>query len=383
VSVIDFSFTKEQNEYRSEVIRFSKEVLNIHPNENGFSRKMWKEVSDFGLLGMMVGESYGGMGESYLTTAISMEALGYACKNNGFVFAIGNHIWAAQNLIDLYGSDYLKEKYLRKMIVGECIGAFALTEAEAGSDSMNISTKAVAEGDSYILNGNKIFISNGTIADIFILLAVTNDKPRRVTAFVVENSFSGLSVGKEIGKLGLKDCPTSEVILTNCRIPKENILGYVDRGENIITAALEWERCFEFAPHIGTMNRVMEQCIKYVNERKQFDQYIKKFQAISHKIADMKVSIEMSLQMLYKIAWLKDNGKTAFLEASIFKLFVSEHYIKLCQDALQIFGAYGYSTEYEIERELRDSLASSIYSGTSEIQRNTIFNLSMLSPYLS
>jgi alkylation response protein AidB-like acyl-CoA dehydrogenase len=175
--------------------------------------------------------------------------------------------------------------------------------------------------------------------------------------------------------LGLNSCPLSEVTLTDCFIPEENVLGTPDSGKMIFISALEWERIYEFAPHIGAMHRVIDSCMKYVNERKQFGQNIGEFQAVSHKIANMKIHFELSRNMLYKIAWMKDQGKNAFTDASIFKVFVSESYIQACRDALQIFGAYGYTKEYDIERELRDALACSIYSGTNEIQRNTIYRM--------
>ncbi len=373
---MEFSLTKEQKEFRQEIIDFARENLNDSRYYEEFSMDMWKKVSDFGLLGITIGEEYGGLGESYETAAIAFESLGYACKNNGFIFVINNHIWVSQNIIYLYGSKELKDKYLPVMVEGKKIGAIAITEAEAGSDAFSMTTNAVEDGDYYVLNGTKMFISNGPIADIFIVFAVTKEAPdKKVTAFVVERSFEGVSTGKDIEKMGLGACPTSELILNNVRVPKENVIGKLNSGGNIMTGAIEWERCFEFAPHIGVMQRVMEESIKQANGRKQFGKPIGVNQSVSHKIAEMEVGIEMARLMLYKIAWLKDNKKSAYLETSIFKLFVSENYIKACRDAMQILGAYGYTKEYDMERELRDALACSIYSGTNEMQKNTIYNM--------
>ncbi len=373
---MDFTLTKEQKEYRQEIIDFAREHLNDSRFYEEFSRDMWKKVSDFGLLEITIDEEYGGLGESYTTAAIAFESLGYACENNGFIFVINNHIWVSQNLINVYGSNELKEKYLPAMIKGEKIGAIAITESEAGSDAFSMVANAVEDGDDYVLNGTKMFITNGPIADVFIVFAVTMEAPvKKITAFVVERNFEGVSTGKDIEKMGLDACPTSELILNNVRVPKENILGKFNFGSNILTGALAWERCFEFAPHVGVMQRVMEECIEQAKSRKQFGKPIGENQAVSHKIAEMAVSIEMSRLMLYKIAWLKDQKKSAYLESSIFKLFVSENYIKTCRDAMQIFGAYGYSKECGMERELRDALASSIYSGTNEMQKNTIYNM--------
>jgi alkylation response protein AidB-like acyl-CoA dehydrogenase len=334
---------------------------------------LWDKLAEFGLFGLTIGEKYGGLNEDFLTAAVAYEALGYGCADNGLTFAATNHVFVALNLIYLYGSDFLKEKYIAKMMSGEWIGAFTLTEAQSGSDAFALSMNARKEGGSYILNGSKMFVSNGTIADVFIVAARVEDG--KFACFVVEKLFPGVSVGKEIEKMGLESCPFSEVTLQNCIVPEENVLGSAQLGYGIVTAALEWERIYEFAPHVGAMRRVLERCIKYANERIQYKQPISAFQAVSHKIADMKLAVETARLLLYKAAWLKDQKKSAFLEASMFKLYTSENYIKICKDALQIFGAYGYCKEYGIERELRDALACSIYSGTSEIQRNTIYQL--------
>ncbi|MCI9139114.1 acyl-CoA dehydrogenase [bacterium 1XD42-8] len=372
---MDFSYSQEQKEYRKEIINFAKEHLNDENYLEQYDPKMWKETADFGLFGLTIGEEYKGLGENYQTAAYVYESLGYACKNNGFIFVINNHVWVSQNMIYLYGSKELKDKYIYNMVEGKKIGAIAITEANAGSDALSMTTMARKEGDNYILNGSKMFISNGPIADIFLVFAITKESPKKITAFVVEKTFEGVKTGPNIEKMGLHACPTSELILHNVHVPKENILGKVDGGSTILMQALEWERCYEFAPHVGVMQRIMEGCIKHVKTRQQFGKPIGDYQAISHKIADMKIAIEMSKIMLYKIAWLKDMNKTAYTEASIFKTYVSEKYIKTCQDAVQIFGAYGYTKEYELERELRDALACSIYSGTNEMQKNTIYEM--------
>lgn len=373
---MEFNLSPDQKSLKKEVIEFAKNNLNNKSYFECFSREMWEKISDFGLLGVTVSEKYKGLHESYLTAAIMFEALGYGCENNGFTFVVNNHIWVAQNLIYLYGLDELKEKYLYDMTAGRKIGAIAITEAESGSDAFSMTTKAVESGDDYILNGSKMFISNGPIADVFIVFAVTEWEPtKKITAFVIEKNTDGLKAGPDIEKMGLNSCPTSEITFVNCRVSKKNILGRLNQGSLIMTSALEWERIYEFAPHVGAMQRIMEKCLEHVNSRKQFGKPIGDYQAVSHKIADMQVSIEMGRLLLYKLAWLKDNNRMAFKESSIFKVFVSENYVKLCRDALQIFGAYGYTKEYDIERELRDALACTIYSGTNEMQRNTIYSL--------
>lgn len=373
---MNFDITKEQKQLRREVITFAKENLNNKEYLEKFSAEMFEKIANFGLLGITIDEEYGGLGEDYLTAAITFEALGYACENNGLVFVVNNHIWVCQNLINIYGNEELKKKYLFDMVQGKKIGAIAITEAESGSDAMSMHTTAKEDCDYYILNGSKMFISNGPIADVFVVYAVTEETPcKKYTAFVVEKSFEGIKIGSNIEKMGLGACPTCEVVFDNCKVPKQNVLGTVNNAGIIMTMALEWERLFEFVPHIGVMQRIMERCIEQANVRKQFGKNIGENQSVSNKIADMRMSIEMSRLLMYKIACLKDSNKSAYLETSIFKLFVSEAYIKTCRDAMQIFGAYGYSKEYGLERELRDALACSIYSGTNEIQKNTIYNI--------
>lgn len=376
---MEFTISNEQKQLKQEIINFARENLNSESELDYFSKDAWKKISEFGLFGLNVSEEYGGMEESYLTSALAIEALGYACINNGLVFAINNHIWVGINLIHIFGSDNLKKKYLEKMVMGDLIGAIAITEADSGSDAHSMVTTAVEDGDSYLLNGSKMFISNGTIADVFVVFAKVGDKQSSdITAFIVEKAFDGVEVGKDIEKMGLNSCPMAEVVFKNCRVPKENILGGLKKGKSILTSALEWERCYEFACHVGAMQRVMEKCITYVNQRKQFNKYLSEYQSVTHKIANMKMNIELSRLMLYKIAWMKDSKKNAFMETSIFKLFVSESYISACKDAMQIFGAYGYTREYGLEREMRDALACSIYSGTNEMQRNTIYIMAAL-----
>jgi len=376
---LEFSITEEQKQFRQEIINFARGNLNKEDELDSFSYDSWRKAGAFGFFGLNVPEKFGGADGSYLDAAIAIEALGYACINNGFVFVVNNHIWVGLNLINQFGSDYLKQKYLPEMVAGNLIGAIAITEADSGSDAYSMTSVAVEKEDGYVLSGSKMFISNGSIADVFVVFAKIGDqKSNLITAFVVEKGWEGVEVGKEIEKMGLCSCPISEVTFKNCRIPKENVLGGVGNGKNIMMSALEWERCYEFACHVGAMQRVMEKCIAYVNQRKQFGKFLSEYQAVTHKIANMKMNIEMSKLMLYKIAWMKDHKKKAFLETSVFKLFVSESYISACKDAMQIFGAYGYTIEYGLEREMRDALACSVYSGTNEMQRNTIYTMAML-----
>lgn len=369
-------FTQDQKDIYNGTVSFVHKNLNRDEDLEYFSYDAWASTAKYGLFGICASEEYGGLQESYSVAAAAMEALGYSCINNGFVFAITNHIWVGIQLIERFASSALKQKYLKKAIEGRSICAMAITEADAGSDAHAMKTTMTLKGDNYIINGSKMFVSNGTIADLFIVygLVEVNEK-LQMTAFIVEKQMKGVHVGKEIDKMGLKCCPMCEISFQECEVPKENILGSVGIGGLIMNTALELERCFEFAPHVGAMQRIMEKCYTYVNKRQQFGKCIADYQGISHKIAEMKVKIELAKSFLYKIAMIKDGGRSAYLEAAIFKLHVSEAYIQTCRDAMQIFGAYGYTVEYGIEREMRDALACSIYSGTNEIQKNTIFNM--------
>lgn len=373
---MNHKFTEEQQELVDAVINFAKTELNDKDSSGSFSYEIWNKISEFGVLGLPVPQEYGGMGESYLTAALILEAFGYACTDNGLIFVINNHIWVSENLINLYGSKIIKKKYLPQMTCGKKIGAIAITEAEAGSDALAMKTKAESKENYFILNGSKMFISNGPIADIFVVFAKTQRNGKDgITAFLVEKEYEGVIIGKEIEKMGLESCPTSEIFFKDVKVPCDNIIGKINQGSLILTMALEWERIFEFAPHIGAMRRIMERCIDHINNRKQFGKQLSTYQALTHKISDMEINIYLSKMMLYHLAEIKDLNKSTFKEASIFKVFVSESYIKTCRDAMQIFGAYGYTKEYGIEQELRDALACSIYSGTNEIQRNTIFTM--------
>lgn len=373
---MNFSFTEEQLDLKNELIDFVRRDINT-PDEIGFTREKWLKCAEFGLIGMNISSEYGGLELDYVTSALLLEALGYACDDSGFVFAITNHLWVCQNVLDKYGNQQQKDKYMSGLVQGKYVGCFAITESESGSDTYSMQTTATREGDYYILNGSKMFISNGPIADVYIVMAKTGEKngKSKFSAFLVERNFEGFKVGKQIDKMGLTSCPMAELIFDNCKVPAENLILAENKGEKVSNFSLKMERIFEFGSHIGAMERIMEKCITYVNERKQYGKPIKEYQSLTNMISDMKMKIEVAKTYLYKVAWMIDQGKNAYLEASILKLFISENYVKTCLDAVQIHGAYGYSKEYGLERELRDSIASTIYSGTSEVQRDIIFKL--------
>jgi alkylation response protein AidB-like acyl-CoA dehydrogenase len=375
---MDFEFTKEQLEYKQNAIRFAQKVLNEGVIERDrdavFSRQLWKRCANFGIQGSAFPEQYGGNNADILSTVLLMEGLGYGCKDSGLIFAINGQMWTVQMPILSFGTEAQKNKYLPKLCSGEWIGAHGMTEPDSGSDAFSLQTTAKHDGDYYILNGTKTFSTCASEADVFIVFA-TVDKRKGfmgVTGFIVERDFPGFSVSKPIEKMGLRTAPFSELILDECKVPVGNRLGKEGNGASIFDVAIEWERSCILASLLGGMERQLEQCIKYAKGRKQFGKPIGKYQSIANKIVDMKVRMETSRLMLYNLAWKKKTKGKATMEAAITKLYLSESWIKSCLDAIQIHGGYGFTTEYELERDLRDSIGSTLYSGTSEIQRNII-----------
>jgi hypothetical protein len=375
---MDFEFSKEQLEFKQNAIRFAQRALNdgiIERDRDAvFSRELWKKCADFGIQGCAFPEQYGGNNADILSTMLLMEGLGYGCKDSGLIFAINGQMWSVQMPILKFGSEAQKNGYLPRLCSGELIGADSITEPDSGSDAYSLRTTARLDGNYYILNGTKTFCTMAPLADVFVVFA-TVDKRKGfmgVTAFIIERDYPGFCVSKDIGKMGLRTAPFAELILEDCKVPSENRLGKEGNGAAIFDDSIEWERSCILASLLGGMERQLERCIKYAKERKQFGKSIGKYQSVANKIVDMKVRMETSRLMLYKLAWMKKAHGKATMEAAITKLYLSESWIKSCLDAIQIHGGYGYTTEYELERDLRDSIGGTLYSGTSEIQRNII-----------
>jgi len=275
--------------------------------------------------------------------------------------------------LSLFGTPAQKKKYLPKLCDGTMIGSIAMAEPESGSDAFNLKTRAVKKGAGYVLNGSKTLITNAPVADLYVVFAMVEPpEGGGVTAFLIERGTPGLTVGRTLETMGLRSSPLGEVSFENCEVPAESLLGKAGDGAAIFTGAMELERCGIPASHVGAMERILERCVEYARERKQFGKPIGDFQAVSQKIAEMKIRLETSRLLVYRAAWLKSQGRHAVLEASITKAHVGEAYIQTCLDAIQIFGGRGYLTEFELERELRDAIPSRIYSGTSEIQKKII-----------
>ena len=371
---MDFAWSEEQAAFRKEVLRFAREelkddVITRDKNEQ-FSWDLWKKCAKFGIQGLPIPVEYGGGGADILTTACALEALGYGCQDNGLIFSINAHMWSSEIPIWNFGTEEHKRKYLPGLVSGG-LGLHAMTEPGSGSDAYSLKTRAEKKGDRYILNGSKTFSSNAPDADVTIVFANLDPSlgANGVTAFLVDKGTPGFTVGRKLHKMGLRTSPMAEIALQDCEIPLSNLLGKEFGGQAVFTSSMEWERICILASHLGAMQRIMETCVKYAKERKQFGEPIGKFSAIANKIADMDVRLETGRLALYKAAWLKAQGKHPLREAAIAKLYVSEACVQSCLEAIQIFGGYGYMTEYELERELRDAISGTIYSGTSEIQR--------------
>ena len=309
-----------------------------------------------------------------------LESLAYGCRDNGLVHSIITDNLCAMQMAR-FGAEYQKTLYLPSICQGSKICAQAITEPDAGSDIGAIRTTAEKNSNSFVINGTKMFISNGPIADVILLFAVTDSTKKsfgRISCFLVETENNGVICCKPLDKMGLRTLQNGEVVFSDCHVDFQSILGKEGQGSIIFNEAMQWERIMLFASHLGTSKRVMEATVKYAKERYQSGQPIGKYQLISEKIAGMRVGYELGKLILHKAAWLVDQGRTATLEASIAKLFISETLQRVCLDAVQIHGAYGYMKEFELERDLRDSIASTIYSGTSEIQKIIISALSGL-----
>lgn len=380
---MDFSWTSDQEGFKSKVVEFAQKNLNhniVDRDRNSvFPLEDWKKCADYGIQGLAAPLAYGGKKEEIdlLSATLAMEALGYGCKDNGLAFALNAQMWTVQQPIAQFGTDVQKEKYLRYLVDGSLIGAHGLTEENAGSDIFNMQTQAVKVDGGYILNGKKRYITLGPIADIILIFAITNPKVGKwgVSGFIVEANSKGFRAEKNTAKMGMRSVPFGEIILEDCFVPVENRLGKEGAGWGITTASLEYDRCCILASQLGAMQRQLEESISFVKQRKQFGKTINNFQSVSNRIANMKLRLETSRLLLYKVAWLKTQGKPAMMEATLLKLQLSESFVESSLDAIRNHGGHGYITENGIERDLRDAVGGIIYAGTSDIQRNIISNL--------
>jgi alkylation response protein AidB-like acyl-CoA dehydrogenase len=375
---VNFELTEEQQKLQEAAIKFAAGELATdmiaRDRDEHFDRESWRKCADFGVLSMPIPVEYGGTGLTLSEVIAVMEGLGYGTRDQGLLFSINAHLWTNSIPILIYGTEEQKKKYLPGLSNGELIGANGASEPNAGSDIFAMTTRAEKKDGRYVLNGTKMFVSNAPVSDLLVSYATVNPAlgTMGITGFIVERNAPGVSISRKLHKMGLRTSPMSEVIFDNVEVPLENRLGREGRGVEVFECSMEWERGCILANCMGAMRRQLEKCISHCQTRKQFGKAIGKNQSVANRIVDMKVRLDTCRPLVYRIGWLKDRGKSALLESAIAKLYVSESYVKSSLDAIQIFGGYGYMTEQEVERDLRDAVGSTLYSGTSEIQRNII-----------
>ena len=340
--------------------------------EERFDREIFDKMAELGLTGIPWPEEYGGIGSDYVAYCIAIEELSRVCASTGVTLSA--HTSLAGWPIYKFGNEEQKQKYLRPMAQGEHIGAYGLTEPGSGSDSGAMKTTARLEGDHYILNGSKIFITNGGVADTYVVFALTDpsSKHKGTSAFIVEKDFPGFSVGKKEKKLGIRSSPTTEIIFEECKVPKENLLGQEGEGFKIAMMTLDGGRNGIAAQAVGIAQGALDAAVDYAKDRVQFGKPISAQQGVGFKLADMATGVEAARLLTYQAAWLESEGLPYGKESAMSKLFAGDTAMKVTTEAVQIFGGYGYTKDYPVERYMRDAKITQIYEGTQEIQRLVI-----------
>ncbi|WP_377520666.1 acyl-CoA dehydrogenase [Priestia megaterium] len=369
-----FKLSEEHEMIRKMVRDFAKnEVAPTaaqRDEEERFDRGIFTQMADLGLTGIPWPEQYGGIGSDYLAYCIAIEELSRVCASTGVTLSA--HTSLAGWPIYTFGTEEQKQKYLKPMATGEKIGAYGLTEPSAGSDAGGMRTLAVKDGEDYILNGSKIFITNGGEADIYVVFARIDPNEKRTSAFIIEKDMPGFSVGKKEKKLGIRSSPTTEIIFEDCRVPKENLLGNEGEGFKVAMMTLDGGRNGIAAQAVGIAQGALDAAVAYAKERQQFGKPIISQQGIAFKLADMATSIEAARLLTYQAAWLESQGLPYGKESAMSKLYAGDTAMKVTTEAVQVFGGYGYTKDYPVERFMRDAKITQIYEGTQEIQRLVI-----------
>ncbi|MGW0705625.1 L-prolyl-[peptidyl-carrier protein] dehydrogenase [Streptomyces sp. NPDC002643] len=379
---MNFDLDAETEEMRDTIASFARHKLTPPETfEPAEFRERWRLAGQQGVMGITVPTEYGGLGLDATTAAALMEALGYGCRDTGFAFSVAAHLFACVTPVVEFGTEEQKRRWLPALCSGERIAAHGVTEPGAGSDALSLATRAVRDGDHYVLNGGKCFTTNSPVADVFVIQATTRPDGGffGLSSFLVEATTPGLSVGRPYGKVGLRGSPMADVHLEDVRVPADQMLGSEGSGASVFTASMRWERTCLFASYLGAMRRVLESTVEYARERRQFGTPIGGFQAVSHRIVDMTLRLESARLMLYKAAAGLHADSQDEIAPALAKLAVSEAAVQIGLDAVQVRGALGI-LDGEAETLLRDALPSRIFSGTNDIQKNNIARAMGLRP---
>lgn len=374
---MNFELTKEQLMIKKMVRDFAEEVIRPRAIDIDvkaeFPQDIFKQIGELGLLGIPFPEEYGGSGGDTVSYAIAVEEIGRVCGSTGLSYAAAVSLGASP--IYYFGTEEQKKKYLTPLAEGKSLGSFGLTEPNAGSDAGGTKTTAVLDGDEYVINGEKCFITNASYAATIIATAVTGKDERGkniISAIIVPTDVDGVTITDNYEKMGVRGSNTAEIVFDNVRVPKENLLGDPNKGFKQFLHTLDGGRISIAALSLGIAQGALDKSLEYAKERKQFGKSISNFQAIQFKLADMSMEVELARNIIHKSAWLKDQGKDFTKESAYAKLFASETATRVANDAIQIHGGNGYMREYEVERYLRDAKLMEIGEGTSEIQRMVI-----------
>ena len=379
---MDFHFSREQLMFKKEVVRFAKKEIvprvQEHDLKGEFDFQSFRKLGEFGILGLHFPEELGGGAADVVTTVLAGEALGEAGVDGGLTLAYGAHSFLCADTIFTHGTDAQRRHYIPKLASGEWIGCMGLSEPDAGSDVASMTTTAVRQGDQYILNGTKMWITNGPIADVAVVYAKTDPDQQHagISAFILDKGTPGFGAGRPLIKMGVRTSKTSELVLNNCAIPAENLLGNEGEGFLMAMQTVEWDRSALLAPFVGSTTYLLRKCADYAKGRVQFGKPIGHYQAIKRKLADIRIFGEAARALVYRIAWCKDQGRPLnHLEAAVAKLFIGDWSLPVTNDAVTLHGGYGYTHEFDVERIFRDTRLAPIGGGTSEIQKMIISRL--------
>ncbi|MFK0290103.1 acyl-CoA dehydrogenase family protein [Streptomyces sp. NPDC090442] len=370
-------WSDDQRELREAVLPLGARLSEGHLERDArgeFSRELWKLVQDSDLLRLPTDEKWGGLGQDLLTTLYVLEGLGYSCRDGGLSFSVTTHMVSTGVPLQRFGSEDLKRRFLPAVCAGDVIGAHAISEPEAGSDMLNMRTTGRVEDGHLVLNGNKSFVSNGAVADVFVVYVSTGAQgsPFGVTAVLVERDTPGLTVGKPMSKMGLRTSTLTELFFDDCRVPLENVIGRTGSGFLVFDHVMKWEVLCSFVVNVGEMQHRLERVLEYAKSRQQFGRSIGSFQSVANRVVDMRITVETARRALYEAALKMAAGEDATVDVATAKLLASEGNLSTAIAAVQTFGGYGYMTEYGLEQDVRNALAGTIYSGTSDIQRTRI-----------